>query len=88
MSPDKLIRAIQADVSMLTGINKWLDEERQKAMERLARAEGTEVYRIQGEARAINTLKFELKRLARLRDGDEVDEQRTGKNGSGIPRGL
>lgn len=68
MKADRLIRALREDTSILTSLLSWLDEERNKVLERAVKANGLEeICRYQGEARKLHELRGLLAQMAQER---------------------
>lgn len=67
-SYDKLVQACRDNTSVLVSFRSWMDEERVRVLEKLTKAEGNEVYRLQGEAQRLHRLYEELPRLTKLKE--------------------
>ena len=67
-SYDKLVQACRENTSVRVSVRSWMNEERAKVLERLAKAEGNEVYLLQGEARRLHKLHEELPALTKLKE--------------------
>lgn len=65
---DKLVQACRENTSILVSFRSWMNEQRNKVLEKLAKAEGNEVYLLQGEARRLHKLYEELPVLTKLKE--------------------
>ena len=69
MKADKLIRACQGDTAILTSTLGWIEEEEDKTIRRMVMVENhVEIYRLQGEARALRKLRDSLVKLTKGKD--------------------
>lgn len=69
MKIDRLVHACQEDTAVLTSLLGWLDEEREKVLERLADVNktDTEIRILQGEARKLKELRTTFPAKLKLR---------------------
>lgn len=73
-APIRLIRACTEDTGVLTSLLGWFDSERTKVLSRLADANETDIYQLQGEARCLRRLRAEIAALTKAK-GQIEDEQ-------------
>jgi hypothetical protein len=72
MNATRLIQACQSDTAILTSTIRWFEEEEEKTIRRMALIDNEkELYRVQGEARAIRKLRDSLAKAARLKEDDK-----------------
>jgi hypothetical protein len=70
MKIDRLLYACTQDTGVLISAREWLEEERNLVLERLMSAEDEmEIFRLQGEARALRRLATVLGQKARIKSG-------------------
>lgn len=81
MKIDRLVQACKLDTAVLTSTLGWLLEEIEKVQERSVSCETSleEIYRLQGEARALRKLRDSLAQKTRMREKDDESAVRTRK---------
>jgi hypothetical protein len=81
MKADRLAAALRDDTALLTALVNWLRAELNEREEHAARADDLrDIYRWQGEARAIRQLTEKLQDMARLRKDGADDKSANGRN--------
>lgn len=75
MKADRLIQVCQENTAVLTSTLRWFEDELRQVEAHVSREmEIPEIYRLQGEARAIRKLRDSLAKEARVK-GEVVDDK-------------
>lgn len=75
--PTRFIRACTDDTSVLTDFLRWIETQRMQAVEQCAKnTVDAEIYRLQGEARALKRIATLVAQMMRMKGEIEDDERR------------